>query len=96
VKELRVLATLAGVVMAIVILTLALTAVGCDDLPPTTNVTVDQRLTITTYYTPGSAPNVYFMRDRVTDECWIAVQRGNAVALAKANDAACARGEVPK
>lgn len=95
-KELRVLATLAAVVMAITILTLMVTAAGCDDLPPTTNVTVDQRLTITSYYTPASAPNVYFIHDRVTDECWIVVQRDSGVALAKAQDAACTRGEVSK
>lgn len=74
-------------------LALILTLTACDAQPPITTGTPDARLTITMYYTGVGNPNVWFLRDSDSNDCWIFVATNRAGALQPASSASCTRGE---
>lgn len=79
------------------VLALALLTGAACDLQPQTRATGDSRLVITKYVTDVGDPNVWFIRDTVSEDCWIVVGgNGEAVALQRASPASCSRGESPK
>lgn len=72
---------------------LLLTLTACDAQPPDTHATPDARLTITRYVTGIGDPDVWFIRDGDSTDCWIFVATNHAGALQPASSASCTRGE---
>lgn len=72
---------------------LLLTLSACDAQPPDTHATPDARLTITHYSTPVDDPDVWFIRDGDSNDCWIFMATTRGVALQPASATSCTRGE---
>jgi hypothetical protein len=70
-----------------------LLAIACSARPPSTSGTPDARLTITHYMTGIGDPDVWFIRDSDSNDCWIYVSTGRAGGLQPASSASCTRGE---
>lgn len=65
--------------------------------PPATSVTTDARIIITHYPTNIGNPDVWFIRDKTTNDCWVAVGfPSSTVALATAKPESCTRSEQAK
>lgn len=74
-------------------LALLLTLTACEAVPAETTATTDARLSITRYITRFGDPDVWFIRDGDSTDCWIFVQGGSGAALQPASSASCTRGE---
>ena len=79
-----------------VILLASLSLSACEAQPPQTTVTPNARLTITRHINSVGEPDVYFIWDSKSSECWIVVHYNEGLAMASAAPASCARGEEPR
>lgn len=80
----------------VALLFLVLICAGCDVGPaPTTETTQDAHLVITRYLTMGvGTPNVFFIRDTPSDDCWIVVTAsGYGATMQRASSVSCPGGE---
>lgn len=61
-----------------------LSGISCSDIPTETHQHLDGSIIITSYQTLSGRPDIYFIEDKQTGNCWVlaVTGRGSSIALA--------------